>query len=320
MRVEAFTEAKDPARPETNEDRFVVLPGRLYAVIDGVTARNPARYEGMSSGQFAADLVRGVLERGTEGDGLAVVRHLSAALAAAQERFGIAEQARADANLRFSSTLALVLDHGARIEIVLVGDSGVRINGAAPHQVSKDLDGITAALRVTTWHHASRLGHDPGECERLSRAVAMQGTRHAEGLSTPALREIEETAAAACARRYPTIAPALIAGLLQGGIVNEQKAHQNNAVSPLGYSCLDGTAIPDGLIGHIALDGADVREIELFTDGYFTPGPAFGVAAWEAGFAAVEREDPAKLGRYASVRGSIGGLWSDDRTYVGVRR
>ncbi len=108
--------------------------------------------------------------------------------------------------------------------------------------------------------------------------------------------------------------------LLRGGILNEQSRHQNNPDSPLGYSCLDGFAIPAKLVRHVVLDAADVREIELFTDGYFALGDRFGVAAWEDRFAAVEREDPAKIGAYASVKGSVGGLWSDDRTYVGVRR
>ncbi len=335
MLLEAFTEAKDPARPDSNEDRLVVLPGRLYAAIDGVSARGPARYDGMLSGQFAADLVQQALQRGSDGGGLdgggldgdglgggglAVVRRLTAVLAAAHERFGIAEAARSDANLRLSTTLALVLDHGAHIEIVLVGDSGVRINGTELFQTTKDLDGITAALRTAAWRCAARRTGDPAERERLSRGVTMQGTRHEGGFSAAELRAIEEEAAAACAARYPTIATGLIAGLLEGGIVHEQRRHQNNAASPLGYACLDGTAVAEGLIGHAVLDAAGVREIELFTDGYFTPGDGFGVAAWERSFAAVEREDPAKVGRYASVKGSTGGLWSDDRTYVGIRR
>jgi hypothetical protein len=37
MLIEAFSEAKDPFAPHTNEDRLVILPGRAYAVIDGVT-------------------------------------------------------------------------------------------------------------------------------------------------------------------------------------------------------------------------------------------------------------------------------------------
>jgi hypothetical protein len=289
-------------------------------VIDGVTARDPARYDGMLSGQFAADLVQRTLQISNDGDGLDLVRRLTATLAAAHARFGLEELARTDANRRFSTTLALALDHGAEIEIVLVGDSGVRVNGTALHQVSKDLDGITAALRGAAWRRAALDTDDPAECERLSRAATMQGTRHAEVFSPAAMRDIGEAAAAACATRWPTIGPDLIRELIEGGIVNSQKRHQNNPHSPLGYSCLDGTEIPEALISRVLLKAADVREIELFSDGYFAPGAAFGIGAWEQRFAEVEREDPAKIGRYASVKGSVGGLWSDDRTYVGIVR
>ena len=47
----------DPLRAEANEDAFVVLPGRAYAVIDGVSDRTGMRYDGELSGRHAARLV-----------------------------------------------------------------------------------------------------------------------------------------------------------------------------------------------------------------------------------------------------------------------
>ena len=58
MQIEAFSEAKDPRAPHTNEDRLVILPGRAYAVIDGVTDRLGTRYDGVLSGQYAATVLR----------------------------------------------------------------------------------------------------------------------------------------------------------------------------------------------------------------------------------------------------------------------
>ena len=46
MRIEAFSQAKDPADPGANEDQFLVLPGLGYAVIDGVSDIEGRRYEG----------------------------------------------------------------------------------------------------------------------------------------------------------------------------------------------------------------------------------------------------------------------------------
>ena len=37
MRIEAFSEGKYLDDPDANEDQFLILPGRGYAVIDGVT-------------------------------------------------------------------------------------------------------------------------------------------------------------------------------------------------------------------------------------------------------------------------------------------
>ena len=64
MLIEAFSAARDPADSTTNEDTLVVLPGRAYAVIDGVTDRSGLRYDGMLSGRYAAGLLAGELERG----------------------------------------------------------------------------------------------------------------------------------------------------------------------------------------------------------------------------------------------------------------
>src|SRR3712207_463553 len=103
MLIEAFSEAKNPSAPQANEDRFVILPGRAYAVIDGVTARLGTYYEGMLSGQYAAILVKEALEallcgRDRPQDGLEIVRSLTAAVAEAYRRHGILETARTDWN------------------------------------------------------------------------------------------------------------------------------------------------------------------------------------------------------------------------------
>ncbi len=316
MLVEAFSAGKDPARPEANEDRLVILPGRLYAVLDGVTARSPARYDGMLSGQFASALAQSALERGLPRDGLAIVAALTTALAGASKRLGLEN---APPGLRLATTMALVLDHGEQVEIILVGDSGVRVDGKTIHHMTKVLDSITAALRTAAWRRATRLTDDPVVQERLSRAVVMNGTAGVvEGWGEADLQAVAAEAAAACAQRFSEVQPALVSDLLRGGIVNAQGRHQNNTDSLLGYGCLDGTTIPARFVGRLLLKAP--QQIELFSDGYFAPGHAFGVAAWEERFAEVEREDPAKIGRYASVKGSTAGMWSDDRSYIGVQR
>ena len=329
MRVEAFSAGKNPDAPAANEDRFVVLPGRAYAVIDGVTDRTSTHYEGRSSGRIAAELIQAALERvlsGPDGDALEAPQLLaivSDEIAGAYRRFGLTDQAREQPNLRFGATLALFRHRSDGDEIVLVGDSGIRLDGTRVMQVDKPLDAVTATLRVAAWRELERRGHDIATCNRGARQVvffgAAQSVASLDGLLDEAdLSNIGVRAVAASSAKFPDLPQAAIAALVQGGIVNGQFQHQNNAESLLGYSGVDGFAISLRHVTVERLGAGTTRQIELFTDGYFKHGAEFGTAAWEAAADEVERIDPEKLGPYASVKGSQGKIRADDRTYVGV--
>jgi hypothetical protein len=330
MRIEAFSQGKDPARPEANEDRFVVLPGRAYAVIDGVSDRLGTRYDGMLAGQYGAALVQRRLQAllarddGMPGDARDLVGVLTDEIAAAYARHGTRDAARADANRRFSATLALVLERPDALELLLIGDSGIRLGGTRDIRLDKDLDRITATTRRIAWASIAARSDDPACRERLSRRVAWAGTAQdpaaLEGLIVAAdLTAIEAGAIAAAAVAMPHLPRAAIADLVRGGIVGAQGPHQNDATSPLGYSCLDGFAVPASLVHHEIVPRAGIGSVELYSDGYFKPGNGFGIAAWEQAFHEVEREDPHKLGPHASVKGSLGPIKADDRTYLGVQ-
>ncbi|MBM3524252.1 MAG: protein phosphatase 2C domain-containing protein [Alphaproteobacteria bacterium] len=329
MRIEAFTEAKDPARPETNEDRFVVLPGRAYAVIDGVTDRIGARYEGMLAGQYGAHLIKEALEErlGRRGAPVADARDLLGALtdviADAYRRHGTYEKARVDWNHRFSATLAIALQRPDHLELLLVGDSGIRLGLARDLRLDKDLDLITATVRQQVWKVVAARTEDPVLRETLSRRVTWSGTRQPVEAVTPHLAaidlmSIEEAAIATACTRFPVVPADEIARLVRGGIINAQGAFQNNADSVLGYSCFDGFPVPLRFAHHERVPLAGLRHVELYTDGYFKAGDGFGIEAWERAFSEVESDDPAKIARYPSVKGTLGAIKADDRTYLGV--
>lgn len=330
MHIEAFTEARDPARPEANEDRFLALPGRAYAVIDGVTSRLGTRYEGMLSGQYGAVLVRDALEarlgggRQPPGDARELVGELTAAIAAAYARHGTLELARRDPNHRFATTLALVVEHPGEVELLLVGDSGVRVGGARDIRLDKDLDRVTATLRQVAWQALAPACPDLARREVLARRVTWNGAGQDPAalefaLDAAALAELGAQAVARSLRLMPSLPRASVERLVQGGIIGAQGGFQNDAASPLGYSCLDGFEVAMGLVHHERLPRAAAPWVELYTDGYFRPGDGFGVAAWERAFAEAEREDPHKIGVHAGVKGSVGTTHADDRTYLGVR-
>jgi hypothetical protein len=326
--IEAFSAARDPTDSTTNEDTLVVLPGRAYAVIDGVTDRSGVRYDGVLSGRYAARLLAGELERGLDDTmlraPLLAVARLTAAMARVYAARGNTEVARADWGQRIAATLALATTDDEAVRIVLVGDSGVRLNGVDVVRAEKDLDRITSLLRAHSWHLAAARTQDPEQRERAARAVALWGTaQDAAGLPAPLtqadLAALHASTLAESMRTMPHLPPDLVSALLASGIAHGQGIHENNPHSVLGYSCLDGFPVPPQLIRVLERPRAEVATVELFTDGYFQPGKAFGVASWEAAFREVERTDAEKVRTHLSPKGSTSRVFADDRTYLGVR-
>jgi hypothetical protein len=329
MLIEAFSEAKDPSAPHANEDRLVILPGRAYAVIDGVTDRLGTRYDGMLSGQYAAVIVKGALEHmlsapNAPTDGIEIVQALTAKIENAYKTHGMFEKAHSDWNTRLSAALALVLVQGETLDVILVGDSGVRINCKRTLRVEKDLDLITSTLRQQAWPVICGKTSDPAKQEQISRRITWHGTRQpiadlSGTLDDDDMVQIERRAIEVNVKALPHVPHADIENLVRGGIVNAQGGYQNNASTQLGYPCLDGFKVPEHMIRIERLPLREIETVEIFSDGYFKPGDGFGVAAWEKAFAEAEREDPAKVVLYPSPKGSTASTWADDRTYLGIK-
>jgi hypothetical protein len=324
IRLEASSLSRDPARAEANEDAFVVLPGRAYAVIDGVSDRTGTRYDGELSGRHAARLVAATLERlllGAAPPVESIVPTLTAALHEAYLRHGTLDAAQESWGNRLCCTLALALHDGPHLHLVLVGDSGIRLNGRQVLQMDKDLDYITSTLRSHTWRRVA--DPDPAVRDRVARQASWKGLNQdadvfAPELSAEDLAAIGAAAEAELAAALPHVPRADILHLLRNGIVGAQGDYQNTTDSVLGYACLDGFTVPRSLMQVSTIAARGVETLELFTDGYFDVGAEASLASWEARHAEVEKEDPAKVGKFRSAKGSVPGRWSDDRTYVGV--
>lgn len=324
IRLEASSLSRDPARAEANEDALVVLPGRAYAVIDGVSDRTGTRYDGELSGRHAARLVAATLERlllGAPPPVETIVPTLTAALHEAYLRHGTLAAAQESWGNRLCCTLALALHDGPLLHLVLVGDSGIRLNGRQVLQMDKDLDFITSTLRSHTWHRVA--DPDPAVRDRVARQASWKGLSQdaavfAPELSADDLAAIGAAAEAELLAALPHVPRADILHLLRNGIVGAQGDYQNTTDSVLGYACLDGFAVPRSLMQVSTIPARTVETLELFTDGYFDVGAEAALASWEARHREIEAEDPAKVGKFRSTKGSVPGRWSDDRTYVGV--
>ncbi|MHA1524243.1 MAG: hypothetical protein ACTSY1_07520, partial [Alphaproteobacteria bacterium] len=95
-----------------------------------------------------------------------------------------------------ASTLTLVVDRGSTIEIIIVGDSGLRINGHECIQLNKSVDVITLEIRLKMYQIFSGNGHRGNRLEMMTRdavfagldslppGAAFQGTK-APGASQP---------------------------------------------------------------------------------------------------------------------------------------
>ncbi|MBK8086479.1 MAG: hypothetical protein IPK28_23155 [Devosia sp.] len=336
MLLEALSQGKKFGHPEVNEDSFVVIPGSGYAVIDGVTDRNGTRYAGMLSGQFASRTIKRATERflfeqkSAEVSAAfryqgprAFIDYLTAALHTAYLEHGVLGDVEADWKLRAGCTVVAALEIGDRLEVVAVGDSGIRINGSDMLWVLKPLDDVTSILRRETWRYFEAKGLPAARCDILAGFMCWRGTQHQlagdETADPGMVAEIEQRAFAACRAHLPNVPEAELMQLIRHGIEHGQGEFQNVIDKALGYGGLDGFHVPDRFIEHRSFARADVHTIELFSDGYFAPAAGFGVAEWEASFRAVEAADPHKIDRYISTKGTTAVALTDDRTYLGVK-
>jgi len=326
MRIEAFSEGKNLDDPAANEDALVVLPGRGFAVIDGVTDISGRVYEGMRTGRLASRIVQRAaaefLLDAADGERSAdaLVERASAGLRDAYRQHGILGEARTDPGARFGATLTMVADLGPTFRFVVIGDSGLRLNGNEVVVVDTGLDLVTAALRQEAYRCVAEAGGDLAARRQVSRAASFHGAArlHPEmlpWLDAGKLAELYELSLARCRARFPKAPADDIRRLLDRGI-SGQGRFQNNTESAFSYGVLDGFDIPAAHIHTFDRPRESIQSIELFTDGYFKPGATPDLASWEAAFREVEHVDPEKIDAYPSVKGSYGRMRTDDRTLV----
>jgi len=318
MRIEAFTEAKDRARPKSNEDRIVILADRAYAVADGATDKSGKRWNGKTGGQIAAETVaRTVMELALADapapSGRDLIDRIASAIRAHYVALGIDDEAAADQRARFGTTLALALAIPGGWRLYRVGDSGIRLNGSELLLEESGLDPIYGEFRAVLWRRFAAQGLPVDEIDRRSRLRLVEGAAHTSEDSALVAGARDEAIGRA-KTRFPGIDAGDVRSLLDRGLARQSDYRDRD--HPLGYGPLDGWPIADRFI-HVEDRPADaVRSIELFTDGYYGVAEGATVASWESWLAMVEREDPHRIGRFASTKGSAPGRNADDRSII----
>lgn len=311
MKITSLSVPKDRSLRVPSDDTLLILPD-LLGVFDGATSPQKTRAS-VSSGRLASQAAATAVAGLSLGEDLLTLP-AAAILGAINTRIA-AENARQNMDGKPSTTMALAVIGAQEIRFLIIGDSGIRLNGKQILRSQKPVDDISTRNRLAVHAVLAPRHADGDETERLVRRILFEGydTAIAEGLLSAADADgLYETLLA----RIGALAPAeALRDFLFNGI-RQQSRFANRSDHPLGFSTLnqDETSLAD--IIDQCLPRAGIDSIEIFSDGYFLIPEAVSIEAWEAAYAQVEAEDPRKIARFANVKGATATEFADDRSII----
>ncbi|MBU2888087.1 protein phosphatase 2C domain-containing protein [Celeribacter halophilus] len=318
MQTELFSRSKQRFSDAPGDDIALVVPGLVHAVLDGATDPTGKKYNGESSGRLAARsaaqaLVSLLLEKGPRVDMAQVGDALSQAVAKAAQQVGATHPP--------STTLAAAITCPDGFRLVLIGDSGIRLNGSELFQNDKLIDDVSASARIAVRTRLAGRISDFDKLEIIGRRISYAGLDAAvdDGILTTV--EADAVQGEVIARFAPLLGTYCddLEGFLRGGI-RVQPRFANDALHPLGFASINATP-PQGFgITDQFVDCADCQSLEIFSDGYYGLPEGNRVANWETRFDEIEEEDPHKIHAFPEVKGSSSTEFSDDRTVLCLYR
>ncbi len=319
MNIESFSAAKfrDLSRP--GDDILVVLPQCLYAVFDGATDTAGVSVQGESPGRLAArQAALAMVRYATEPDHVRAPAH--ELMQAMNQSIARGLKLAGAGAVRAGTTVAMVEDAGDQLHFLIVGDSGIRINGGELLRMHKDVDLIYSAGRGAVFRLLQARGWAGDALEQQTRQLVFKGLAQADPalLAASEVAQLLALAQAACAPRLQPDAIAQVPPLLLAGIAGGQYGYCNRVGHSLGYAVLDGTHTQGPDVLSLSRRKSEVHSIELFTDGYLSCPAGTTVRDWEDEFFRVEAEDFHKCGAFAGVKGSTSTQFSDDRSVLTV--
>lgn len=324
--IEAFTCAKFPSAPDTNEDRIVAIPGRLLAVVDGATDLGGIRYDdrlgaGATGGRLASEAVAEALAIAGAGsfaalpDGRALVADLNAAIGAVYARLNLSAGDIASGRHRFRAAFSAALIAGDRLRLVALGDCTIRINGQVVLAHVFPGDVVLSKARSVAWSILSARGMAADAIRPPARQVIVQGPASAalpQGFQPGDAQTIcgavraDAAVLSACGNDLARIDTLLRVGLQ--GVRNDPEAF--DAVT------LDGHGDPSRFVRSLDLPLAEVSTIELASDGYPSAPETVSIEAWERALAQADATDPDRIGAHLSTKGRTATTFGDDRSIL----
>ena len=319
-RIDFLSVPKSRNLKDPGDDVVAVLPDKFYGVFDGATDTTGTFRGPGSPGRFAATsaaqaLLRQVLQvQGPVTEPQVWLADMNAAIRDGLRHLGVPQA-------RVSTTAAMAIPIGSDMHFLMVGDSGLRINGQDITHMTKDVDRLFTQVRLATRQVLQGQGLQGDALETATRELVFKGldpSRQA-AVSTSKVLEIIDQVSAACRGKIMPDAMDCLPDMVSRGISGGQYQFANQIGHSLAYASVDGTQTRGKDLRYFSRATTDVQSIELFTDGYMScPQSGVSVMDWEANFVQDEAQDPEKIGRYAGVKGSTEAYFSDDRTVLSL--
>ncbi|MEM9630896.1 MAG: hypothetical protein AAGA50_06205 [Pseudomonadota bacterium] len=314
MQISSLTFPRDRTSRQAGDDSLLILPG-ICGVFDG--ASSGAAGAGISPGQAASRAAASVLGE------FAATRSMtdipaSEIFSAIRDKISRTERLLGN-TFRASTTMAVAFFGADTVRLLVVGDSGIRINGDQIFRRLKPVDDLSTTARIEVFNLLKECGgSDDDEVEAQTRRISFQGLDC--GVNEGVLTKDDATQICSLvSERYADIvAPEQTEAFLRTGI-RCQYMYANRPDHPLGYSSLNCDPILMNDVIDVAKPAAEVETLEFFTDGYFDIPSEVSVSAWEKAFDASETIDFHKTKSFPSVKGSTSKEFADDRSVIVVR-
>ena len=317
-RIDCLSTPKSRNLSQVGDDVLVAVPDRFYAVFDGATDTTGTFKGPTSPGRFAATTAADAMLRlvlRPEGPGVDAevwLQTMNQAIAQGLRQLGVPQA-------RVSSTAAMAVPIGSDVHFLLVGDSGLRINGRELVHMTKDVDRLFTQVRLGVRQILTKQGLQGDALESATRQLVFKGLAqpHSFVVSDAQVLALIDQVSAACRGLLKPDALACIPDMVRRGISGGQYPFANQQGHSLNYASLDGTVTRGPDMCHFSRPLAQVQSIELFTDGYMScPSRGINVEDWEAHFFQTEAQDPQKIAQFAGVKGSTEAYFSDDRSVL----
>ena len=314
MKISSLEVSKYRNLLREGDDTVLLLP-ELVGVFDGATSAS-SNTKKVSPGKLASKVAASVVAKLQS---LGTLSEMTLQEVCDEvHRAIVSESTEFDESVLPSTTMAVASLEESTVRLLLVGDSGIRINGQDLYQPHKKIDDVSTEARIAVFNLLKDSSSNSDELEYLCREIIFLGLDHAVAQRHLSAEDADAVIKISLSAGYTADEGQIAEEFLKGGIKTQHR-FANATDLPFGYSALCKTkfAMIDAL--ELRLDRKDVRTIEVFSDGYFSlPKSGVSICDWEREFSIIESQDFHKISEYRGVKGSTTGEFADDRSLVVV--